>query len=718
MRPAPRSRKRKKRSTFSEKAAIISAGVAAGAVILGVSGYLYYVNVGKRYQTVFFPNTSVNGLDVSYKTAEEAEAIVASRMDDYVLTITGRGGVTEQITGEEAGFHYLFDGTMASYLAAQDPMDWWSHRRQATEYQIDTMIEADDEKLSARIEQLVFLDDSQMTEPQDAYLTEFVPGQGYRVVPEVEGTVLDKEAVREAVKEAVHNKKTELSLEELGVYKEPAVTSDYPEIQEKIAEQEHYLGVVVTYQFGDEQEILDRDTTVQWIYLNEEGRVALDEEKAAAYVKELADRYDTVGKTRTLDTTYGETVTIEKGNYGWKIDQAEETKELCAVLESGVSQNREPVYSQKAVSREERDYGNTYVEVNLTAQHLYFYKDGELVVDSDFVSGSHAKGHDTPAGSYFLNYKKRNTVLRGARRADGSYEYQSYVKYWMPFNNGIGLHDASWRSSFGGKIYLKNGSHGCVNLPRSAAEKIYENINAGDPILCYHLEGTSGAAKIEETDGTDKTSDASKTDKTTGTSSGSSGSGSASKPAATKPAASAQPQATQPAQPQVTEPTQPQVIEPAQSQTVQPVQPQVTQPQVTPPAADGTVSGGAAAPNAGAPVTPDAGGASVTPDAGAAGGLLPPVSEAVTPNPDSESQAPAGPGQGSVMGPGSVGGNAAGMGSSDPGAALPGNAGTSGATGQSGLPVNPDRVSGPGVVEPAGEAAGPGGLPGNPNAPG
>ncbi|MEI3186586.1 MAG: L,D-transpeptidase [Lachnospiraceae bacterium] len=143
------------------------------------------------------------------------------------------------------------------------------------------------------------------------------------------------------------------------------------------------------------------------------------------------------------------------------------------------SRSAKPQYSQKAASHDGNDYGSTYVEINLTAQHLYFYKGGSLVVQSDFVSGNESKGWSTPAGAYPLTYKQRNATLKGEN-------YSTPVSYWMPFNGGIGLHDAYWRSSFGGTIYKTNGSHGCINLPPAVAKTIYENISAGTAVLCYH----------------------------------------------------------------------------------------------------------------------------------------------------------------------------------------------------------------------------------------
>ena len=150
---------------------------------------------------------------------------------------------------------------------------------------------------------------------------------------------------------------------------------------------------------------------------------------------------------------------------------------------------REPAYASRAAiySMTGDDIGNTYVEVDLGNQHLWYYKEGTLIMDTDFVSGTYTiSDRRTPSGTYSLMYKQKDQVLRGTRRSDGTYEYESPVKYWMPFNGGIGFHDASWRYSFGGSIFMYSGSHGCVNLPGSMASELYENIEAGCPILCFY----------------------------------------------------------------------------------------------------------------------------------------------------------------------------------------------------------------------------------------
>ena len=137
------------------------------------------------------------------------------------------------------------------------------------------------------------------------------------------------------------------------------------------------------------------------------------------------------------------------------------------------------MYSQTAKSRDVNDIGNSYVEIDLTKQHVWVYNDGEMVAESDCVSGNMSLNYGTPAGVYQITYKERNATLIGQG-------YNSKVSYWMPFNGNIGMHDATWRNSFGGTIYKSNGSHGCINLPLNNAKVIFENISAGIPVILYY----------------------------------------------------------------------------------------------------------------------------------------------------------------------------------------------------------------------------------------
>ncbi len=483
-----RKRGRDRGPRINKDLAVKIAAVCGGVVVLvgAVGGGLYW-HESLKYKTCFLPGTIVDGMDVTGKTAAEVEDAIMEQLKGYKLTINGREDLSESITGEEVGLYAEFDDTLAKAIAAQKPMEWGKYRfgKSVNEVNTDALIRYNDEMLGEVVDSLSCMDKENMREPQDAKISDYTSG-GYTIIKEDEGTELLEDKVKEAVAAAVMSLAESVDLEEQGCYVSPSITSEDEALKTACETMNKYVGARITYQFGDKSETLSGDEIHNWLTVNGTS-VRINEGKATEYVKKLAASYDTAYKAKSLKTSYGKTVSITGGSYGYKINQAKEAATLVSLIKNGEQTSREPEYSQKGASRTGNDYGNTYVEINLTAQHLYFYVKGKLVVQSDFVSGNAAKGWSTPAGAYSITYKQRNATLKGQG-------YATPVSYWMPFNGGIGLHDANWRKTFGGTIYKTNGSHGCVNLPPAVAKTIYENISAGDPVLCYHLDGTESAS--------------------------------------------------------------------------------------------------------------------------------------------------------------------------------------------------------------------------------
>ena len=483
-----RKRGRDRGPGINKDLAVKIAAVCGGVVVLvgAVGGGLYW-HESLKYKTCFLPGTIVDGMDVTGKTAAEVEDAIMEQLKGYKLTINGREDLSESITGEEVGLYAEFDDTLAKAIAAQKPMEWGKYRfgKSVNEVNTDALIRYNDEMLGEAVDSLSCMDKENMREPQDAKISDYTSG-GYTIIKEDEGTELLEDKVKEAVAAAVMSLAESVDLEEQGCYVSPSITSEDEALKTACETMNKYVGARITYQFGDKSETLSGDEIHNWLTVNGTS-VRINEGKATEYVKKLAASYDTAYKAKSLKTSYGKTVSITGGSYGYKINQAKEAATLVSLIKNGEQTSREPEYSQKGASRTGNDYGNTYVEINLTAQHLYFYVKGKLVVQSDFVSGNAAKGWSTPAGAYSITYKQRNATLKGQG-------YATPVSYWMPFNGGIGLHDANWRKTFGGTIYKTNGSHGCVNLPPAVAKTIYENISAGDPVLCYPLDGTESAS--------------------------------------------------------------------------------------------------------------------------------------------------------------------------------------------------------------------------------
>lgn len=498
-----RKRGKNRGAGMNKDLAVKIAAVCGGVVVLvgAVGGGLYW-HESLKYQTCFLPGTIVDGMDVTGKTASEVEDAITEQLKGYTLTINGREELSESITGESVGLYAEFDDTLEKAVAAQKPMNWGKYRfgKAVNEVNTDALLHYSSEMLDEAVAGLSCMDKENMREPQDARISDYDSATGsYTIIKEDEGTELLEGKVKEAVVTAIMSLAESVDLEEQGCYLAPSVTSEDEALKTACESMNKYVGAKITYKFGDKAETLNGNEIHNWLTVNGTS-VSVSEAKAAEYVKNLASAYNTAYKSKTLKTSYGKNVTITTGSYGWKIDQTKETAALVSLIKNGEQTSREPEYSQKAASRSGNDYGNTYVEINLTAQHLYFYVDGKLLVQSDFVSGNAAKGWSTPAGAYALTYKQRNATLKGQG-------YATPVSYWMPFNGGIGLHDANWRKIFGGTIYKNKGSHGCINLPPAVAKTIYENISAGDPVLCYHLDGTessstSGAKKDGEAETT------------------------------------------------------------------------------------------------------------------------------------------------------------------------------------------------------------------------
>lgn len=487
-------RSRKKKPFGALGFSVVGGGIVAVALIAAFA----YIQVGRSYEKTFFPNTIINGMDVSKKSVMDVKKMIALTIDGYKLTLQERGGTTEEIKGMDIGLEAVFDGKLESILGEQKPLSWAKHLKTPQSFEIGTMIQFDQDKFDSVVSGLSCLKENIEDKAQDASISDYASGQGYQVVAAKEGKELNPEKVKSEISNAVIDLKPELSLDEAGAYVSPKVPTNDPGLVSKVQTMNQYANTTITYKFGEEKKSLNGDTISKWIKTDESGKVYLDSKSVSEFVKDLATKYDTAYKAKTFTTSSGQPVKITGGNYGWKINQGAEADELAELIRSGNSQVREPVYKQKAASRGTQDYGNTYVEINLTAQHIYFYKDGKLVVESDFVSGNESKGWSTPAGAYSLTYKERDATLKGEN-------YRTPVAYWMPFNGNIGLHDAKWRSTFGGSIYKTSGSHGCINLPPAVAKTIFENINAGIPVLCYHLPGTeslttsNGTGKKDET---------------------------------------------------------------------------------------------------------------------------------------------------------------------------------------------------------------------------
>ena len=96
-----------------------------------------------------------------------------------------------------------------------------------------------------------------------------------------------------------------------------------------------YAKSVITYQIGDDTDVLDAGTFGEWLEIQDDMSVTIDTDKILAYVKGLEKKYNTFGRAEKLATSYGQTVTIDNNHYGWKIDEDAEAEQIKNDIEGG-----------------------------------------------------------------------------------------------------------------------------------------------------------------------------------------------------------------------------------------------------------------------------------------------------------------------------------------------------------------------------------------------
>ncbi len=486
---------RKKKS----KGKVIAIVILAVLAVAGGGAFAFL----HHHQTtdVFLPNTYYLGEDVSGQTKEHILEKVTSAVGAVSVTLNEQG--EPALTGNLADFGFLLDEN-----AARESLVRAMSEQKASLVTVfkcltgeKTRVTADvawdfDEKTFAQKVTAANLPTPRVAS-RDAELVQNNEARKLELVEEIYGNEFKEDQLQDWVQQQIEGNLAENGLTDIEMdfpdafYIKPTVTKDDPSIQQKMQALAPFEGAEVDYLFGTQKEVLDYATIISWVDIS--GNTGtLNQEKMSAFVKDLVARYNTRYRVRKFTTSKGKEIEIPENlnEYGYRINESAELEQLAADLTSGQVVEREPVYYRTNqwdnplyYGREGRDdLAGNYIEVSIDDQHLWFYKDGKLFLESDVVTGDITKDAGTATGAYPLAYKMRDYTLTGG---EGNGAYATPVDYWMPFYEGQGLHDASWRSNFGGSIYKGNGSHGCVNLPKKIAKKIFENVNAGIAIIIY-----------------------------------------------------------------------------------------------------------------------------------------------------------------------------------------------------------------------------------------
>lgn len=448
---------------------------------------LIYVAISVYFMSHFFVNTKINGKNFSGKTASDVEKYLQTNIKDYKLTILENEGRQDVISGSEIGLEYRAGTETEKLLKDQNGFAWPKAFFTENSRKVSVNVSYNEESLNQRISQLSCLQTEQT--PAENAKPEF-DGNQYVIKPEVYGNAVDKERLTEQVKVHITEFQPQLDMVETKCYAKPKYVEDSKEVQEACDAMNKYVNASITYPMN-EPVVVDKALISQWLQVDGEMKVSLNTEAMKQWFTAFGDKYDTQGTTRTFTTPAGKSATVTGGTYGWSIDEDTELVNLQNSILNGEVVTREPAYyaGGTAAAYSGQDWGNTYAEVDMSAQHMWYVQNGQVVLETDVVTGEPIPSRITPEGVYSLMWKQRDATLVGDIKPEtGKPEYETDVAYWMQVtSSGVGFHDAIWQTAFGGTLYQipGTGSHGCINMPLDQAGALFNMIEPGTPVIFH-----------------------------------------------------------------------------------------------------------------------------------------------------------------------------------------------------------------------------------------
>lgn len=470
------SKRRSHKDVSKKRPLIIGLGLSLGLIVLAGLGYAYQANT---YQTQFLPNTYIGDLNVSRLTADEVNQKLNKTYNNLSFTLLLNNQEWQSIKKTEFGLHTDFSEELTQLLDEQNPWSWGGRMVSGKET-LDLGEAAFDEKqLEERYAQLeadLTKWNQTLTPTKDATLTR--GKDGFSITPEVQGETIDVAKALTAAKEQLLSGNSTLELNEF--VKKPSVTADDPALKEELAQITRIATVEATYVINGVSFQIPSELIEDWI-IYQKGDVTLDREKVYQYVTQLGADYNTSTNPSNFNSTLRGEVSVPAGSLSWTIAPDSETDALMADILAGEAFSRSPI-AQGSANAGSPLFGATYIEVDMVNQHMWYYKDGKVMLETDIVTGKPTTL--TPAGVFYVWNKARDEVLRGVND-DGS-KYASPVDYWLPIDwTGVGIHDSDWQPAYGGELWKTVGSHGCINTPPGVMKELYEMVEVGTPVLVF-----------------------------------------------------------------------------------------------------------------------------------------------------------------------------------------------------------------------------------------
>jgi len=453
--------------------------------ILGILGAILgvYLVLAFVFSFIFMPRTYLNGIKVGFKSYASASKMIKPTINDYVLTVRNLDGSQEHVEGSAVNLKYESMKWIKEALKEQNQFSWPISFFRKNEIVIEEDVSYDETAFADILKKMSGFKTTTMIEPQDAHVAMDETGN-YVVFPEVMGTTIDVDAAKAEARECMLTGNKLLDLEEYHIL--PKVYSSDEKLRERLHEWNEYMkSAGLTYIFWDTPEVLTREIINGLISEGKDG-LYVDEGKVMNMMSEWREKHDSLGRSFKFTTYDGIEVDIAPGgDYGYELNEEAVGADIIEKLNAHDTGSYEVSYWRKPLYTTNNGLGGTYIEISIADQHLWMYKDGELLIDTNVVTGMPTDDEEriTHKGCFSVDWHEEHVVL-GTIETRG---YEQLVDYWIAFNQSEGIHDAQWRedSEYIQEMYLYDGSHGCVNTPLAAMKIIFENVIDGEAVVIY-----------------------------------------------------------------------------------------------------------------------------------------------------------------------------------------------------------------------------------------
>lgn len=446
-------------------------------LVLFVLACIGYIGAGMYFTNHLMYRTTLNGHDVSCMDAKGLTQYLDDELNAYSIHVSG---LNFDMTLDQSQLNLSVDTAACAQNAIEQTapgFKWPLSLIQPQQVFIEEAPTFDNDATQALINEQVQEFNKNATNPVNAYSQYNPDEQAFTIKDAQVGSALDAKAVGNSVMQDIYALRAESVLDE-NVLLQPTLTAQDPDLIAINDKANKALELSIPLMHNQEQVgVVDKTLLSQWMHVADPKTLTIDQSAVETWGKD------------NLQVKSKNAGDINKVNYE-KLNELL-TQAVCNLDSKEITIPVKVLHATPKGAPAEtpgaRDRGR-HVDINLSTQYARLYDEaGDILWESWFVSGSLASNHSTPTGSFNVTTKARNQTLIGDdTNHDGEPDYKSHVDYWMPFiGNMVGMHDAPWRSAFGGSIYKSNGSHGCVNLPPSKAAELYSLVHVGDPVIVH-----------------------------------------------------------------------------------------------------------------------------------------------------------------------------------------------------------------------------------------